>query len=195
MKVDSSGAVSKQRTSHPSKKVDKSSAADKKRESHTMTANRKRCRFIDDDADLSGSASEDEKDEDVENEHDRAFIDDTQQPENTNDEYCVDDIKIRRSERKIEKKELRYLLEDSGILSSTVKERKKKHKRVRPASKRKIYKDDDETGWNSEDADFIASSDDDDDDVDNAAQDEIAGVHVQRLLRDYVLGQGPLALF
>jgi len=157
--------------------------------------NRKRCRFIDDDADLSGSASDDENEEEVENEEDLAFIDDSQPAEVNDEEDSIHNIKIKRSERKIEKKELQYLLEDSGLMPSTVKDRKNKHKRSRPSSTKKAYKDDDETGWNSDDANFIASSDDDENEEDEIAKDELTGARVQKLLRDYVTGEGPLTTF
>lgn len=152
-----------------------------------MASSRKRCRFIDDDAQLSGSASEGEDDDDdgaVENEQDRKFVDDSVQPDDDGDgAEPVEKIKIGRRERKMQKNELQHLLEDAGLLTSTVKD----HRRKRDAgSSKKIYMDADEEGWNSGDAGFVAS----DDEVE--LDSRTAGARAQKLLRDYVRREGLL---
>jgi hypothetical protein len=145
-------------------------------------------RFLDLDASCSGSASEDEED-DVENEDDLNFLDDSDQIE----EPIVPRVKIRKSEKRLDKNELRDILEGAGVIASTVSDKKKRKRITRGGKKSKrIYKDDDDDGWVSEDKGFIASSEDEDDDDDDSNDDdgEKAGAHVQKLIRDYVRHDG-----
>jgi hypothetical protein len=147
-------------------------------------------RFVDLDASLSGSASEDEED-DVENEDDLNFLDDSDQVE----EPVVPRVKIRKSEKRLDKNELRDILEGAGVIASTVTDKKKRKRITRGGKKSKrIYRDDDDDGWVSEDKGFIASSDDDDNDDDdddsNDDDGEKTGAHVQKLIRDYVRDEG-----
>lgn len=136
-------------------------------------------KFVDLDADVSGSASDDEDDALSENEDDRKFIDDA--PVKDAQQRSSRRVKIRQSEKKMAKTELQHILEGAGLLKSTVRA-----KRSRSGGKR-VYKDDDDNTWGSDDEGFIATSEEDN----NADEDEEkVGVRVQKILRDYVRSEG-----
>jgi hypothetical protein len=154
-----------------------------------MSRPKKRSKFLDDEADQSGSGHDGESDGcDEATMEDMEFIDD-------NEESARDDpedgnlpdlkkIKIRKSERKLSKDDYRLILENSGIKAPSCKKRSRKKTRK---EKKKIYKDSDDDGFHSGDEGFIATSSDDD-----SSGAEEAGRDMQSSIQSYVQKQGAL---
>jgi hypothetical protein len=155
-----------------------------------MSRPRKRSKFVDDEADQSGSGHDGESDgADEATKEDMDFINDEEEEngyageDGHGDDGMLCDIKkirIRKSERKLSKDDYRLILENAGIKSASKRAKKKSS-----GKKKKVYKDSDEEGVNSGDEGFIATSSDD-----GELSEEDAGREMQASIHNYVQKQG-----
>jgi hypothetical protein len=156
-----------------------------------MSRPKKRSKFVDDEADQSGSGHDGESEGcDEATKEDMDFIDDTCNEESARDEPedgnlpDLKKIKIRKSERKLSKDDYRLILENSGIKTTSCKKRSRKKTKK---EKKNIYKDSDDDGFHSGDEGFVATSSDD-----NSSGAEEAGCDMQSSIQSYVQKQGAL---
>lgn len=154
-----------------------------------MSRPRKKCKFVDDEADKSGSNHEGDDDDGVQTQQDMDFLDDDPMDDDREDEEAETDlrkIKIRKCERKLSKEDYRVILENAGIKEVTYKKKpKKKKKQKELTAAKRMYKSTDDEDFNSADEGFVATSDDDD--------ESDAGSEMQASIRNFVEREGKRA--
>jgi len=148
-----------------------------------MSRPKKRSKFVDDEADQSGSGHDGESDGgDVATKEDMEFIDEEDPADEDGNLPDLKKIKIRKSERKLSKDDYRLILENSGIKAPSCKKRSRKKSKK---EKKNIYKDSDDDGFLTGDEGFIATSSDDE----SSGADE-AGCDMQASIKTHVQNQG-----